>query len=197
MNDGERIGQIALSVAYATDNQAQCVFGVALLCETALHFGYDLTPRAVSMVAQRVDVVNAPPVVTGQLARDYVAAHGGSSAIGETVGAVADGSEFQRAGHMIATFESHELLIDPTFGQFTHAGLPDVVPVTGFDPSDAESAMFEDDHVRVLYLFDGSNQGWQDGYEFARHNSRHEAAQIAQHLRANGEPHTHPIRFTQ
>jgi hypothetical protein len=188
-----QLGRIALAVAYAIDNEAQCIAGVALLHETAGHFGFELTPRAVSMVGQ---VIGRPDttVVTGEIARGYVRDHGGIDRIGRILAAVPDGSEFQRAGHLIATLDHPAFLIDPTFGQFTSAGLPDLVPVEAFDPA-AESWQLGDDRVRVLYIFDDANRGWQDSYDAVRADSLDEAAVIADHLKAGGEPHSHPIRL--
>lgn len=189
-----RLEDIALAVAYANDNRAQCFWGVALLEVTARHFGYALTPRAVSMVAQ----LTARPetfVVTGGIAQDYVVANGGSSQVEGYLGAPPDGSEFQRAGHLIATLEQPAILIDPTFGQFTTAGLPDLVPVEAYDPT-AEHWWLEAEGVNILYIVADDNQDWQDSYRAVRNGILDTADDLAAYLDAGGEPHRHRIRLS-
>jgi hypothetical protein len=189
----EQLALITSSVAYAVSNQAQCIAGVALLHETALHFGLELQPRAASMVAQRSDEASTT-VVTGDIARDYVRSHGGSGQIGMHLGAPPDGSEFQRAGHLVATLNNPGILLDPTFGQFVRAGLPDVVPVQRFTSTDPD-VLVEESWGRALYIFDDVNQGWQASYEAVRQNLSAAALVLAEHINNGGQPHTHPVRL--
>lgn len=88
----QRLQQIADAVAVAIGGQSQCIVGVALFCKVSKHFGYALTPRAVSLAAQSEATGRA--VATGALAADFIREHGGSSEVVGYAGASPDGSEF-------------------------------------------------------------------------------------------------------
>ncbi|MBF4565975.1 hypothetical protein [Plantibacter sp. VKM Ac-2876] len=192
LNTEERLQQIADAVAAAIGGQSQCIMGVALLCEVSKHFGYALTPRAVSLAGQSTATGQA--VATGALAADFIRKHGGPSEVVGYAGALPDGSEFQRAGHLVATFEIPFILIDPTFEQFSAAGFPKVTPVVAISPGEGE-VVLEGRDFQAVYLFDDDNGGWQDSFEKTREASREAALGIANHLKAGRPPHTHDVRL--
>ncbi|MDR6143389.1 hypothetical protein QE375_002943 [Microbacterium foliorum] len=188
----ERLQQIADAVAVAIGGQSQCIVGVALLCELSKHFGYALTPRAVSLAAQSAATGRA--VATGALAADFIRKHGGSSEVVGYAGASPNGSEFQRAGHLVATFGRPFILIDPTFEQFSAAGFPKVAPVVAILPGEGE-VLLEGPDFQAVCLFDDENGDWQDSFEKVREASREVGLDIANHLKAGQPPHTHDVRF--
>lgn len=188
----ERLQQIADAVAVAIDGQAQCIVGVALLCEVAQHFGYLLTPRAVSLAGQ--SMATAKTVATGSMARDFIREHGGPSEVAGYAGATPDGSEFQRAGHLVATFERPFVLIDPTFEQFSAVGFPKVAPVVTIPRGEGE-VVIEGPNFQAVYLFDDDNKGWQASFAQVRDASREVAHDIADHLKAGRPPRTHDVRL--
>lgn len=188
----QALGTLVQAVAAAVGNQPRCVEAVALLVALAQQFDIALHPRAVSMVGQdrrRSDRI----VVTGRMAEEYVAANGGETANPVVTAAAPDGSEFQRAGHMVAVHLNPDFILDPSFGQFTRADLPDTVIATAFDPADSEWQVDMGEHVTALYLMDPTNAGWQDEYAAAIAASQGAAAKIAQHLRDGGLPDTHRV----
>ncbi|MBS1898775.1 MAG: hypothetical protein JSS88_15695 [Actinobacteria bacterium] len=188
----ERLQQIADAVAVAIGGQPQCIVGVALLCEVSRHFGYALMPRAVSLAAQSVATGRA--IATGALAADFVREHGGSSEVLGYAGASPDGSEFQRAGHLVATLRRPFILIDPTFEQFSAAGFPKIAPVVVVSPGEGE-VVLEGPDFQAVYLFDDENGDWQDSFEKVREASREVGLDIATHLKAGQPPHTHDVRL--
>jgi hypothetical protein len=190
----DQLGAIAHAVAVAMQNQAQCIAGVALLCSVAEHFNLELTPRAVSMAGYMPERPETTQLATGGIARQFVIDHGGSGEIGGVLGAAPDGSEFQRAGHLIATLKEPALLVDPTFGQFVRAGWPDLVPVAAFDPSAERWELRSDERVRAFYLFDDTNRGWQESYEVFKTQFSGLAARVANHLESGAAPHAHGLR---
>ncbi|NJI58605.1 hypothetical protein HCX50_04080 [Microbacterium oxydans] len=190
----QTLGRLVQAVAAAVDDQPRCVEAVALLVALAKQFGIELQPRAVSLVGQdrrRPDRI----VVTGRMAQDFVASHGGSRGGAEVVAASPDGSEFQRAGHLIAVYSDADpgFLLDPSFGQFVRAGLPDTVVVDAFEPGEPDWRVDIGDSATVLYLMDPTNSGWQDAFRSVAARSDVAAAEIASHLRAGGQPHTHGV----
>ncbi|TFD52354.1 hypothetical protein E3T46_05660 [Cryobacterium sp. Hh11] len=191
-NTKEQLQGIADAVAVAIGGQSQCITGVALLCEVAKHFGYDLRPRAVSMAG--ASKVTGASVVTGSIAQKFLREHGGAAEVFDCVGAPPDGSEFERAGHLVAMLEWPTMLIDPTFQQFMAAGLPNATPVVEIAPGEGE-ILLEDDRFQAVYLFDDENRGWQADFEKVRAVSREVGLDIANHLKAGNAPHTHDVRL--
>lgn len=188
----QTLGVLVQAVAAAVGNQPRCVEAVALLVVLAEQFGIDLSARAVSLVGQNRLHLDRP-VVTGRMAQDFVVSHGGSADIATAWGAAPDGSEFQRAGHLIAVHADPDFLMDPSFGQFTRAGLPDTVIVTAFESKEPDWRIDIDQDSSVLYLMDPTNTGWQDSFDMAKTRSGTAAAEIASHLRAGGRPDTHGL----
>lgn len=188
----ERLQQIADAVAVAIDGQAQCIVGVALLCEVAQHFGCVLRPRAVSLAGQ--SMATGRTVATGSIAREFIREHGGPSEVAGYAGATPDGSEFQRAGHLVATLERPFVLIDPTFEQFSAVGFPRVAPVVTIPQGEGE-VVIEGPDFQAVYLFDDDNKGWQASFEQVRDASREVAHDIANHLKAGRPPRTHDVRL--
>jgi len=180
---------LTLAVAYAVDNHPQCFLGTAMLVELARLQGFELEPVAVSMAAQRRST--GAVVVTGHLAHDYFVKATGATVEPTMVGEPLNGSEFDNAGHIVAIDWERNLLLDPTFGQFTKAGMPDLVPVIGIDPGETEWLYPSPDDVNILYIHDASNGGWRESYDAASPTIRSVAASIAAHLDAGGAPHTH------
>lgn len=188
----QALSVLVQAVAAALDDKPRCVEAVALLVALAQQFGITLEPRAVSMVGQDK---RSPEriVVTGRMAQDFVASHGGSLVVPEVTAAVPDGSEFQRAGHMVAVHSDPDFLLDPSFGQFTRAGLPDTVVVDAFDAVEPDWRVDIGEHATVLYLMDPMNSGWQEAYAAVSAASQDAAVEIARHLRHGGLLHTHGI----
>lgn len=188
----QALGVLVQAVAAAVENQPRCVEAVALLVSLAQQFSIELEPRAVSMVGQdkrRPEHI----VVTGRMAQEFVASHGGPRSGGEVVAAIPDGSEFQRAGHLIAVHSDPDFLLDPSFGQFVRAGLPDTVVVDAFESAEPDWRVDIGDHATVLYLMDAMNGGWQEAYAAVSAASQDAAVEIARHLRRGGLPHTHGV----
>lgn len=189
----ERMQQFADAVAVAIGGRSQCIVGVALLCEIAEHFGYTLTPRAVALAGQSMATGQA--IATGTVAADFLRDHGGgASAVAGYLGAPPDGSEFQRAGHLVATLERPLMLIDPTFEQFSPAGFPAVAPVVEIEPGQGDVIM-EGPTFQAVYLFDDENRGWQDSFEKVRVASREVGRDIANHIKAGNAPRAHDVRL--
>lgn len=188
----QTLGRLSQAVAAAVDNQPRCVEAVALLVALAQQFGISLEPRAVSMVGQNKRRPEGI-VVTGRMAQEFVASHGGPTVDAEVVAASPDGSEFQRAGHLVAVHNDPGFLLDPSFGQFVRAGLPDTVVVDAFDSAEPDWRVDIGDRATVLYLMDPTNGGWQEAYAAVSAASEGPAAEIARHLRSGGLPHNHGI----
>lgn len=188
----QALGRLVEAVAAAVGDQPRCVEAVALLVALAEQFGFELEPRAVSMVGQDLRRPERT-VVTGSMAQDFVASHGGARSGVEVVAAAPDGSEFQRAGHLIAVHAGSDpgFLLDPSFGQFARAGLPDTFVVDAFDPAEPDWRVDINGQATVLYLMDPKNLGWQGAFDALKTRSEAAAAEIASHLRAGGQPHTH------
>lgn len=192
----QTLGTLVQAVAAALNNEPRCVEAVALLIALAQQFGIALEPRAVSMVGQdkrRPERI----VVTGRMAQEFVASHGGVTAAPEVTAAAPDGSEFQRAGHMVAVHSEPDFIVDPSFGQFTRAGLPDTVVVDAFEAREPDWRVDIGEHATVLYLMDPTNNGWQEAYEAASAASQDATLEIARHLRGGGQPHTHGLVLGQ
>lgn len=188
----QALGRLSQAVAAAVENQPRCVEAVALLIALAEQFGIVLEPRAVSMVGQdkrRPGHV----VVTGRMAQEFVIAHGGAAVDPEVTAAAPDGSEFQRAGHLVAVHSDPDFILDPSFGQFVRAGLPDAIVVDAFDSAEPDWRVDIGDQATVLYLMDMKNGGWQEAYAATSAASQDAAAEIARHIRDGGLPHTHGI----
>lgn len=94
----------------------------------------------------------------------------------------------------MATSERPFILIDPTFGQFSAAGFPEVAPVVVVSPGEGE-VVLEAPNFQAVYLFDDDNGGWQDSFEKVREASRKVGLDIANHLKAGQPPHTHNVRL--
>mgnify|MGYP007125776268 FL=1 len=188
----QALGRLVQAVAAAVGNQPRCVEAVALLVALAQQLGIALEPRAVSMVGQDK---RKPEhiVVTGRMAQEFVASHGGTIVEAEVVAAAPDESEFQRAGHLIAVHNDPDFLLDPSFGQFVRAGLPDTVVVDAFESAEPDWRVDIGDDVTVLYLMDPMNGGWQEAYAAVSAASQDAAVDIARHLRGGGLPYTHGI----
>lgn len=188
-----KLEELALAVAYATDNHPQCFLGTAMLIELARLRGIELEPAAVSMAAQRrsTDAV----VVTGHIAHEYFDKATGATTEPMMLSNSWSNSEFRNAGHIVAIDRRRNLLLDPTFGQFARMGMPDLVPVITIDTTATEWMHATPDDVNILYIHDEANHGWQDVYEEGVPTVLSVAAEISEHLKAGGAPHTHGIVF--
>ncbi|GAA4784117.1 hypothetical protein [Microbacterium gilvum] len=181
--------RMALAVAYAIDNHPQCFLGTAILVEMARMHGLHLEPAAVSLLAQRRST--GAVVVSGHLAHRHFVNVTGAPAELVPIGAQVGDAAFDDAGHIVAIDRTRGLLLDPTFGQFTKAGMPDLVPVFPIDLSTTEWAHAAPQDVNILYLHAPTNAGWQAAYADASTSVLGVAADIRRHLAAGGEPHTH------
>lgn len=195
VNARDEVSRIALTVAYAMDNHANCIIGVALLVTVAERLGFTLRPQVVSMLAQNRNGSTSVSVVTGRIAADYAKKLGASEPSGN-LGAAPDGSEFQRAGHMVAILENPAVLFDPTFGQFTRAGMPDVVPCNAVDLGEPAWWVDVAPGVLAVYLTDSDNPDGQELFELALSRVQNMAAEVAEHLRSGGSPASVPLRFS-
>jgi hypothetical protein len=190
----DEVSTIAMAVAYVMNNEAQCMAGVALLEATAGRFGHQLSPHAVSLLGQNQNLPTNPTITTGRLAQAHARSLGMPEAIGY-VGAAPDGSEFQRAGHMVAVLNGPDVMFDPTFGQFSKLGFPDLVPR---EPIDVRSSIWQMQPVPgvgLLYIVDDDNQDWQVAYRRAVEGAGPLAKEIADYVRRGSEPHKVPLRF--
>ncbi|THG32892.1 hypothetical protein [Naasia lichenicola] len=169
--------------------QAECVEAAALLTATADELGLVVRPRAVSIAAY----VHATGrmVATGERARAFLTDLAGSSGRPMTTNDIApdnpamDGSEFQRAGHMVVSVGDPALVLDPTFRQFAFAGLPPVslvasvaddAPATGYWHLDLAG-------FSVTYFIEDGNSGWQEVFARILPEWRPLARELAEHLR--------------
>jgi hypothetical protein len=182
--------EATLMVGDLFGSQPECVEASALLTATAHALGFAVRPRAVSLAAYVY--ATGRMVATGIRARAFLTELAATSGVPMTTNDIApdnpamDGSEFQRAGHMVVGFDAPAMVLDPTLRQFSIVGLPPVSLVAAVS-ADAPSTGYWHLDLRgfsVTYFIEDGNTGWQDVFAHALSEWQPLARELAGHLRA-------------
>lgn len=179
----EKVAKATWSIAYLWGTRNRCQDAVACLVVAAGQMGIEIEPRAVSILVNNRDTGRV--ATTGQAAFDALPEALARSAV------YSPSSEFERAGHMIATSDELSLYFDPTFQQFSPSGSP-AVPLMGAmnrpQPRNSRLRVDHGEHVEVAYFFDDANTGWQHDFERAKPQWENPARAIVANIEAGGAP---------
>jgi len=160
--------------------EPECAHAAALLKMIGDHLGYDLTPRAVSLVATETST-------------------GSKAFLGPRADELIDETDRHKlevhlpeegdTGHMVLTSEDPMMLFDPNLPQLIRLGIfaePLLFPIASTDPPELEWRVSRGS-LSLLYLPDG-NQALVSTYQEALVDFAARAAQIAGFLRKGALP---------
>lgn len=141
--------------------EARCIEAVALFSRAAAELGHEVRPRAVALAAQYED----SSVALGR--RALGAWEGGFGVFAQVTDELTD-SEWDTAGHLVATYDAGCCLFDPTLQQ----AAPRLGVVLGPLASKVESMSpkegfwdFSRGEFEVRYYLAEDDMTWQEGYE--------------------------------
>lgn len=184
---------LTLAVSYAVGAHPQCVAGTAILIRVAAHFDITLTPRAVALTGQANGM---PPLSTGTFSTDFLKSKGAiPKDLPHSDDGVWAGSAFRSAGHMIAFDEVESMVLDPSFEQFVHAGMPNTAIAVPVDTSQTTWPIAVSETAFVIYLPAADTGGWRDQFDAAFEAAASMALEIAEQLAAGRAPHMHGVRL--
>lgn len=157
--------------------QARCVEAAWLLKYAGDLLGYDLTMRAVSVVAR--DTVSGDVALMGSKAEDLVPEAANDKIIDLRP------ADQGTTGHVVLTCEDPLLLLDPNLRQLGAHGIAAPSVVVKIRSAHPESGTWEfaHDNLQLLYMVDDTDRRLLDGYDDMRDAWAREAADLVRLIR--------------